>query len=208
MSYQNHLLVKPYQSGAATNPYRIVKAVTDDRHVVHAAAATDGLKGVTNELPTTAAEQSVDVVLLGIAQVELGVGGATREAPITADSVGRGVVATPAAIVSAIVDGGSAGAITITGIAAIDTLLSVHRLDVAADTGTSATGNKIQAAIDLTSEFSISAADAISNTGGTDTTGDRLIVTYRKALKSVIGYAQMAGAQGDIIPILIDRTKI
>lgn len=207
MSYHNNGLIKTYSAGAAANPYRIAKFGADNSHAVQAAAATDALLGVINELPATAAEQSLDIVLAGIAELELG-GSVGRGGPVTSDSVGRGVAATPAAIVSTIVNGGAAGAITVTGIATADTLLSVCRLDVELDTGSGASGSKIQAAADLTSEFSISAANTVSNTGGTDTTGDRLVVTYRKPLTSVIAYALASGVSGDIVPVLIDRTKI
>ena len=60
--------------------------------------------------------------------------------------------------------GGAAGDITVTGIAATDRLVSVINL---AD------------GLDLTSEFSITAADTINNTGGSATTGDRLLVTWK-----------------------------
>lgn len=59
--------------------------------------------------------------------------------------------------------GGAAGDITVTGIAVGDQLISVVNLT----DGT-----------DVTSEFSITAADTINNTGGTATTGDVLLVLY------------------------------
>jgi hypothetical protein len=68
-----------------------------------------------------------------------------------------------------IIAGGTAGAHTVTGIKTTDTLVSVLFVDF---TDASETGS------DLTSEFSISAADEIDNTAGTDTTGGFLIVTY------------------------------
>ena len=59
--------------------------------------------------------------------------------------------------------GGSAGDITVTGIVLGDKLsLVLNQAD----------------GLDLTSEFSITAADTINNTGGTDTTGDLLLVCY------------------------------
>ena len=67
------------------------------------------------------------------------------------------------------VAGGSAGAHTVTGIAIGDRLIAVQHWTTAAAIATVA---------DLTSEFSISAANAIDNTSGTDTTNDQLIVIY------------------------------
>ena len=95
MSYANPLLIKSFAAGAATSPFRIVKFGADDRHVIQATAATDGLLGVTNELPANAAEQLADVILQGIAEVELG-GTVALTDKVTADSVGRGVAAAPA----------------------------------------------------------------------------------------------------------------
>ena len=54
-----------------------------------------------------------------------------------------------------------------TGIATADHLVAVLHFDMGANGET-----------DLTSEFSISAADTIDNTGGTDTTNDTLLVIY------------------------------
>lgn len=67
--------------------------------------------------------------------------------------------------------------ITVTGIATADQLVGVIRLDVAADSGTSATGNKVQDVSDLLAEASITAADTI-RLSTTDTSGDKLLVLY------------------------------
>jgi hypothetical protein len=66
----------------------------------------------------------------------------------------------------ALIAGGAAGAHTVTGIATVDRLVSVLHYTPATDI------------VDLTSEFTISAADTIDNTAGTDTTGDKLLVIY------------------------------
>jgi hypothetical protein len=69
----------------------------------------------------------------------------------------------------ALIAGGAAGAHTVTGLAEIDRLISVHEQD-----GTTGL------LTDLTSEFAVSglSPDTIDNTGGTDTTGDTLLVSY------------------------------
>lgn len=66
-----------------------------------------------------------------------------------------------------VVAGAVAGDVTVTGIATEDHLISVVHLDMG--------GN---AESDLTSEFSITAANTINNTGGTATDSDTLIVLY------------------------------
>lgn len=71
-----------------------------------------------------------------------------------------------------IIAGGSAGNHTVSGIAAGDTLVSVLHLDMT---------DASEAGADLTSEFSITAANTINNTGETDTTGGFLVVTYLAA---------------------------
>jgi len=74
------------------------------------------------------------------------------------------------AVTQAIVAGAAAGNITVTGIKTRDRLVSVLR---AVGGGTDVTD-----VTDLSSEFAITAADTINNTGGTATTGSKLIVTY------------------------------
>lgn len=92
----NRLLQKAFLSGAAVNPYRIVKFGADSSHVIQAAAATDALLGVTNELSAAAAEGNLDITLAGIAEIELG-GTVALTDKLTSDSVGRAVAAAPAA---------------------------------------------------------------------------------------------------------------
>lgn len=71
----------------------------------------------------------------------------------------------------------SATNIPITGIKTTDKLISVIQLDVAVDTGTSATGNKVQDAAEV--------AATITSTGNVqvtsvNTTGDKLLVLWNK----------------------------
>ncbi len=73
----------------------------------------------------------------------------------------------------AVVAGGAAGNITVTGIKTTDTLAAVLRLVGAATTLTNIT--------DLTSEFTITATSTINNTGGTATTADKLLVLWTAA---------------------------
>lgn len=111
------------------------------------------------------------------------------DAAIAHTKLGTGIVK------STIIAGGAAGAHTVTGIATGDNLVAVLALKGNVPADTSATtevaeinagghlavgaGGAIDLAIsDLTSEFSISGADTIDNTGGTDTTDYALVVIY------------------------------
>lgn len=71
----------------------------------------------------------------------------------------------------AVVQGGSAGDITVTGITAKDTLQSVFSVDSDATPPTVS---------DVSDEFSIASDNTINNTGGTDTSGTVLIILYFK----------------------------
>lgn len=65
------------------------------------------------------------------------------------------------------VAGGSAGSHTITGIKKSDEIVSIIEVTTSS-----------AALVDRTSEFSITADNTIDNTGGTDTSGDSLLVTW------------------------------
>ena len=75
------------------------------------------------------------------------------------------LAATTNAVTSA--TGGSAGALTATGVASGDTLISVIGVK-----------DSDQSVHDYTSEFAITGTDTIDNTGGSATTGYHLTVTY------------------------------
>ncbi|PAZ15677.1 hypothetical protein CLM62_12840 [Streptomyces sp. SA15] len=74
------------------------------------------------------------------------------------------------AFTQAVVAGAAAGNVTVTGVKTRDQLVSVLR----------AVGGGVDVTdvTDLTAEFTISAANTVNNTGGTATTGSKLIVTY------------------------------
>jgi hypothetical protein len=90
--------------------------------------------------------------------------------------------------------GGAAGALVLTGIKATDRLISVLRVN------RDATAANIDVT-DVTAEFTISDDDEIDNTGGTNTTGDALIVTWEtpspiraRALQASTGAGQFVEA--------------
>jgi len=199
VSVSNPDLIKTYNAGGTININRLVKWGASDGAVLQSAAAADRSIGVA--LQAAVSGERVDVVRSGIAEVVLG-GVVTRGDRLTADSDGKAIKATSTETKQAVINGGSAGNLTVTGALTTDKLVSVLRLDVELDTGTSASGNKVQALADITSEFTISAANTINNAGGTDTTGDRLLVTYERPV-NIAGYAEVSGVSGDIVPMLV-----
>lgn len=95
---------------------------------------------------------------------------------LASDSQGRAIKSVTGGVATAVVAGAAAGNVTVTGITTADRLVSVIRLN------RDATAANIDIS-DLTSEFSITAANTIANTGGTNTTGDSLLVIYERAHK-------------------------
>lgn len=91
----NPLLAVNYVADAAIPINRLVKFGTGDRNVALATAATDAIIGPVNETAIALGERA-DVVRVGIAWVECGAA-VPRGSPITADAVGRAVVAAPLA---------------------------------------------------------------------------------------------------------------
>ena len=91
----NPLLAVNYVADAAIPINRLVKFGTGDRNVTLATAATDFIIGPVNETAIALGERA-DVVRVGIAWVEAGAA-IPRGSPITADAVGRAVVAAPLA---------------------------------------------------------------------------------------------------------------
>lgn len=92
---RNEGLQKTLIAAAAVAKNRIVKFDTTDTTVVQAAAATDLLIGVSDNLGASSGEP-FDVIVDGIALVEYG-GTVTRGQWLTADAQGRAVAAAPAA---------------------------------------------------------------------------------------------------------------
>lgn len=72
-----------------------------------------------------------------------------------------------------LIAGGAAGNLTVTGIGAKDKLLAVVGFGL-----TEGTPNTFSGIVDLLSEFTITAANTINNTGGTATTGKLLLVVW------------------------------
>lgn len=198
MSVSNPILIKTYIAAAAIVAHRLVTWGAADGEVRQSVAG-DAHIGVA--LDDAAAGERVDVVRAGIAEVEYG-GVVARGDRLDATSIGRAVAAAGTVQHQALITGGAAGAHAVTGLLAGDTLISVLQFDVAADTGTSATGNKVQALADLTAEFDISADAEIDNTGGTATTGDQLLVIWERRA-GMAGFAEVSGVTGDICPMLV-----
>ena len=92
----NPLLVTNFVPDATIPNNRIVMFGGGDRNVALANSATSFMIGVLNEMSpgVVVADASIDVVRVGIAWVECGAA-VPRGSPITADAVGRAVVAAP-----------------------------------------------------------------------------------------------------------------
>lgn len=90
----NPTLLKNMIAGAAINAFTLVKFSAADT-VVTAAAATDAIIGVTNEV-SPAINERCDVIVEGIAFVTAGAA-VGLGALVTADASGRAVTAAPAA---------------------------------------------------------------------------------------------------------------
>lgn len=92
----NPTLIKNYVAEAAVTANRIVKFGAADYGVIQAAAATDAIMGVADELGQATVGGRIDVVQAGIANVKFG-GTVTRGGLVTSDASGQAVAAAPAA---------------------------------------------------------------------------------------------------------------
>lgn len=170
--------------------------ITACRFVTNAGApcglAGDAL-GVSRSAAAIGAYAPVDVI--GTAVVESGAA-ILAGAPVQSDASGRAITAAASSIKQAVIAGGAAGALTVTGIATTDRLIGVVRLN---RDGTAATID----VTNITAEFTITAANTIDNTAGTNTTGDSLIVTY-ESVSPIKGRAlQAASGSGQFIEVLL-----
>ena len=95
MSTSNPLLTKSYVATSAVLPYRIVTFGSNDGEVVTAAAATDLLVGVSDEIGQATVNMRLDVHEAGEVLVVAG-GSITRGAKVTSDANGAAVAAAPA----------------------------------------------------------------------------------------------------------------
>jgi hypothetical protein len=86
------VLAKSFLAEAAVTKHRIIKFGSDDDSVVHGAAATDKLIGVSDFIDVDAGER-VDVHLVGPVHVEYG-GVVARGDLLTSDASGRAIATT------------------------------------------------------------------------------------------------------------------
>lgn len=89
---RNELFIKACYAAAAIGAFRIVKHGAADGFAALATAGTDAAFGVTDSLGAAAANDPVDVIRGGIAEVVYG-GTVTRGDPLTADAAGAAVKA-------------------------------------------------------------------------------------------------------------------
>jgi hypothetical protein len=198
-------IIRNTTAEAATLAYRIAKFGAADGGSLQADSSVAKLLGVYDELAHDSGERA-DVIRAGRGLVQYG-GAVTRGDWLTSDANGKAVAVGSYGSVRKVVAGGSAGNITVSGVKTTDELVAVIRFDVAVDTGSSATGNKVQGVSDVTAEFSISAADTINNAAGTDTSGDTLLVIYRRKVQ-VIGRADVSGVDLDVVELIVAPAEL
>lgn len=188
MGTQNHsLLTLSILATAALSACRFVTAAG-----AHAGVAGDAL-GVTRSAGAEGAYVPYDIY--GTAVVEAGAAIAEGDR-VQSDSTGRAIKAAATGVKSAVIAGGSAGDLTVTGITTNDRLVGVIRLN----RDSTAANVNIDA---LTTEFTITATNTINNVGGTATTGDSLLVLY-ESIAPIKGRAlQAASGAGKFIEILL-----
>ena len=85
-------LIENFVAEATVSPYRIVKAGSTDDKVLQAAANTDALFGVSNNLGGDLGKRC-DIITSGVADVEYG-GAVTRGDFLTADANGEAISVT------------------------------------------------------------------------------------------------------------------
>lgn len=93
---RNEILNKNHTAEGAIAGFRIAKFGAVDGNVLQAAAATDKLMGVNKSLAAAVVGDRIDVVRIGIAEVEYG-GAVAAGDPLTSDATGRAITAAPAA---------------------------------------------------------------------------------------------------------------
>ena len=133
--------------------------------------------------------EAVAATALGVAPVTAAEAMAVGAA-VASDADGKAVVARDDALHSAVIDGGAVGELTVTGLAAVIHLSKTAALglsDIA----------------DLTSEFGLTAAGTIDNTGGTATTGGKLLVLWSTPHITVGRALSAAATDGDAIQVLM-----
>lgn len=158
----------------------------------HSGAAGDAI-GVTRSDGAEGALVPYDVY--GTAVVESG-GIVAVGDRVQSDATGRAIKATATGVRSAVIVGGAAGDLTVTGIGVNDRLIAVVRLD------RDATAANINL-LGPTAEFSITAANTINNAGGTSTASDALLVLW-ESVAPIKGRAlQAASGAGKFIEVLL-----
>lgn len=87
---------KTFKAGGAITAYRIVALGAANGEAVQAAAATDPLIGVAQQIGASGADVLIDVCMGDLPEVQYGAA-VQRGDPLTADAEGKAVPAAPAA---------------------------------------------------------------------------------------------------------------
>jgi tripartite-type tricarboxylate transporter receptor subunit TctC len=120
---------------------------------------------------------------LGNEEVEAGAAFSAGDL-LQSDSLGRAVKAGTPNVATAVVNGGAAGNLTVTGITTSDRLIGVYKIPGA--------GSTVTDFLNLTSEFTITAADTINNTGGTTTASSKVLVLYERSIGKILARSRQA----------------
>jgi len=91
----NRILVKTLTAAGTIANRRLVKFGSNEGEVVQAAAASDAIIGVADCPNGAVSGDKIDIVLLGLCDVEFG-GTVSAGALVTSDASGRAVAAAPA----------------------------------------------------------------------------------------------------------------
>ena len=92
---RNEILIKTMTAEAAVESNRIVKHGAADTGAIQATAASSKMFGVSNQYGAAASGDDLDVVVSGIAEVELG-GTVAAGDLLTSDAVGKAIATTTA----------------------------------------------------------------------------------------------------------------
>jgi len=120
------------------------------------------------EALVTGSVQTADIADSAVTTAKIA-NGAIGNAKVAADAAIAPTKLATGVVKATLIAGGAAGNHTVSGISTGDHLVAVLQVDA---TDASETYD------DLTSEFTISAANTINNTGGTNTTGSGLLVIW------------------------------
>ena len=173
----------------------LATAVITAHRWVSYAGEIAGMGGMAAGVSRTGAKsgQAVTVDSYGIAPIEAGDVVAIGDL-VMSDADGKAVKHQPPQIKSAVLTGGAAGDLAVTGMTADSTLISVIQIF-------KTTAKGVTNIVDLTSEFTAKNGK-INNAGETGTGGHQVLVTWQTPANHALAIAtQAATKSGDLIAV-------